>query len=478
MPLDEPFTLPHFGEWARTLILDTGEPWELEDFQAAFIEDLFTGIPELWLVIPEGNTKTTTIAGIGLYHCQHKYAASVPIAASSRDQAEIMFRQAEGFVLRTPHLQSVFRCQEGYRRIRCDEMQSRIQVYAADDRTGDGVIPTLCLLDELHRHRDLRLYRTWRGKLEKRNAQMVAISTAGEPGGEFEEARTRMRTTAPDIRREETFVRAASSEAILHDWAVPEDGDVADMELVKRANPFSGVTVEALRRKFESPTMTIAHWRRFVCNLPTRSELAAIQEAEWFAAQVDEEIPEGVPVWLGLDVAWKWDTTAAVPLWYRDPEFRLLGSAKVLVPPRDGTSLDPHLVESALVEIHKRNPVHTVVMDMSLAEQLAAWIESELGAEVIDAGQSNAAAARDYTKFMEALRNGWLKHTGDRALTEHVLNAIARVLPYGDARFDRPDRSRSGPGQTRRVIDALTAAASVHTVASSGDDTEPWAEVW
>jgi phage terminase large subunit-like protein len=50
--------------------------------------------------------------------------------------------------------EDVFRCLEGYRRIRCDAMGSRIQVFASDDRTGDGVIPGgIAILDELHRHR-------------------------------------------------------------------------------------------------------------------------------------------------------------------------------------------------------------------------------------------------------------------------------------------------------------------------------------
>jgi hypothetical protein len=32
-----------------------------------------------------------------------------------------------------------------------------------------------------------------------------------------------------------------------------------------------------------------------------------------------ERIPAGVPVSLGLDLGWKYDTTALVPLWVRDP---------------------------------------------------------------------------------------------------------------------------------------------------------------
>lgn len=259
---------------------------------------------------------------------------------------------------------------------------------------------------------------------------------------------------------------------------MPEDGDVEDMVIVKLANPFSGLTAEILASKFASPTMTLAHWRRFVCNLPTRSDNAAIQEAEWFNAQTADEIPAGEPVWLGLDVAWKWDTTAAVPLWFRDHEYRLLGPAKVLVPPRDGTSLNPEVVERALFEIHERNPIHTVVMDTSRAEQLGMWIESEFGATVIDRQQTNTLAVEDYERFMEALRNGWLKHSGDAGLTQHALNAVARILPHGDARFDRPAHNRNSSEQDTRVVDALTAAAMVHAMAAVQTDEEEVLVAW
>ena len=486
----EPFTLEHFREWAASLILDTYEAWELEPFQEAFLSDVFSGVPECWLVVPEGNGKTTLVAGLALYHSEFRPGAQVPVAASSREQAEILYRQAEGFVLRSPSLYALvhsdiqqakgklktevprYVCLEGYRRIN-HYKGGRIQVFAADDRTGDGVIPTLAIADELHRHRDLGLYRTWAGKLLKRQGQIVTISTAGEPGSEFEQTRERIRQEATDIQREGSFVRAASSRIVLHEWSVSDKADVEDMEVVKSANPFSGVTVEDLREKFLSPTMTMNHWRRFVCNLPTRSNDAAIQEAEWFGAKVDEDIPEGEPVAVGLDVAWKWDTTAAVPLWIRDPEYRLFGPARVLVPPRDGTSLDPRTVEQALIEIHQRNPIHTLVMDTSKAEQLGMWAEAEFECLVIDRPQTNPRAAEDFERFMDALRRGWLHHTGDAGLTSHALNAVARILPFGDARFDRPSQTRISAEQERRVIDALTAASMVHTFATTRPAPEP-----
>jgi phage terminase large subunit-like protein len=173
---------------------------------------------------PGGQRQDDVHGGPRLYHGDYTESAFVPIGASSREQAEILYRQAEGLVMRTPGLRDRFKCQEGYRRIKCLRTGGRIQVYAADDRTADGIIPTLALLDELHRHRNLRLYRTWRGKLLKRNGQIVTISTAGEPGGEFEDTRANIRQMADDVRTDGCHTRAVGDDIVLHDWAIPEDG--------------------------------------------------------------------------------------------------------------------------------------------------------------------------------------------------------------------------------------------------------------
>ncbi len=489
-PTLRPFTVPHFRAWAAQQVLDNGRMFRLEPFQAAFLADVFAGIPECWLVVPEGNGKTTLISLLILYHCEFFPHAAVPVAAASREQAEILYRQAEGFVLRSPRMHELmespiqkakgkrkltvprFVTLEGYRRIN-HYQGGRIQVFAADDRTGDGIIPTLGIIDEPHRQRDLSLYRTWAGKLEKRAGQIVAISTAGEPGSDFETTREAIRKSAASVVVKGSFTRAASLGVVLHEWAVPDGVEPDDFRAVKRANPFSGITVPKLRAKYRRATMTMKHWLRFVCNRPTRSDAAAIQETEWRGAATSDVIPAGVPVWLGLDVAWKWDTTAMVPLWWRDIHYRLLGPAEILTPPRDGTSLSPAKVEKALTDLHARNPIHTVVMDMSRAEQLAQWIGDTLGATVVDRPQSNVFAAEDYERFMEALRSGWLKHAGDAGLTSHVFNAITRVLPAGNARFDRPAEARVSDQQERRVIDALTAASMVHAVAAQPAEVVP-----
>lgn len=151
------------------------------------------GTRENWLVVPEGNGKTTMVAGLALYHRRFREEASVPIAASTRDQVRIMYRQAKGFIRRSrlgePDKEGFWmEAFDGYRRIDLrapmenwsrGETRGLIEVHAADAGTGDGVIPTLAILEELHRHRSLDLYNVWRGKVWKRDGQLVTVSTAG-----------------------------------------------------------------------------------------------------------------------------------------------------------------------------------------------------------------------------------------------------------------------------------------------------------
>jgi phage terminase large subunit-like protein len=481
------FTLPHFREWAIRLTLDNGEPWEIEDYQAAFLEDYFAGRSytgegqrEFWWILPEGNAKTTTLAGLGVYIVEHRIRAAVPWAAAARDQALIGFRQAEVFVSGSSRLKEFIVCQEGLRKVKNRRTGGYMQIFASDDKTADGIVPTDAFLDELGRQRNLKLYRTFRGKLSKRNGQMAAISAAGEPGEEFEEARTAIRQGAEVFEQNGSHLRAISGAVCLHEWAVSEKADVEDMDVVKAANPFSGVTVDDLREKFEGPTMTRSHWRRMNCNLATRSDESAITEVEWNAAHVGwEPIPKGQHVDVGFDAGWKMDTTAIVPLWMKSAEERVFGVPTILTPPRDGSSMDPQKVKRALTEVNDRNPIDVLVMDISNANDIAGWAANELGCEVVDRSQTQSFAIMDYEYFMEALRSGWLRQPANPEFTRHVMNALAQTLPSGDARFARPARTRvkSTELQDRRVIDALVAASMVHAF-NAAQLNEPKAIPW
>lgn len=469
--LAKPFTVPHLKAWVKQheLTLEDGEPLELEGFQLEIAADIFAGFREIWAIIPEGNAKSTFFGVIALYHADHTTSPWVPIGAASRDQAEILFGQAAGFIERSKSLQKRFRVYEGYRKIKTLINGGRgIKVYAADANTGDGVIPTLALIDEPHRHKDMSLYRLWKGKLGKRGGQIAAMSTAGEPNSEFEELRERIRNQATEREYRGCHLRAEGAKLVYHEWMIPKVEDARDLKLVKQANPLKAITLEYLREKLESLTLDFGtDWLRLTCNIPTRSTMAAIPEQDWDKCETEERIPAGKPIAVGADFAWLEDTTAIVPLWVKNRTARIFGDPIILKPPGDGTMLDAQDVKTAFLDLNERNPIDTVVMDMAKAQDIAQWIATEIGATVIDRSQANDYAVEDYDNFTEAVRERWIQHTGDREFRRHVLDAIRARLPGDRYRFDRPRTLRKARKDLRRiVIDALTAAAMVHTWAA------------
>lgn len=513
-----PGTVPHFKRWASELVFEDGRRHPPEAWQLAFVRDLFGPFDECWLIVPQGNSKTSLCAALALYHMETAEAPWVPIAAYSRDGAEILFGQARGFIERTPGLRYDRDADEwplgldvppGERGSSAGpfEVKGRreishrynggagLKVYAADKETADGVIPTLPIVDEGHRHKDLGLYRLWRGKLNKRGGKIVMISTAGEPGGDFEKTRDALRDQATDrSSRGECHGRYATASTVMHEYAVPRRSMVEDIATVKAANPLKKITFTSLMKARRSPTLDYGEdWLRLTCNIAARSSRAAINETDWDEAELapgrsDDAplgvIPEGVPVTVGADFAWSVDTTSLVPLWVPRKDFRLAGPPEILVPPEDGSMLDVLTVHEAFERIHARNPIEMIVADKTKAQDTLMWAENEFGCEVIDRPQTNSLAGEDYANFMSALRGGaagdeakrapWLWHTGDPGLRAHVMNAIAYRLPGDRYKFDRPTQSRGNRGrQDVRVIDALVALGMANTEAATRVGREP-----
>jgi phage terminase large subunit-like protein len=476
----EPFTVEHFRKYCYGLRLDNGERFVLEPDQEDVAGDIFARdagglpvFPEIWIIVPEGNGKTTFLGGLGLYFGDYVDSAMIPIGASSREQAEIMYRQAEGFVYRTPGLRERFKPQEGYRRVKCLRTGGRLQVFAADDRTGDGIIPGgVVLVDELHRHRNLRLYQTWRGKLLKRGAQIIVISTAGEPGGEFEDMRANIRRTAADVVVDGCHTRAAGDGIVLHDWAVPSVKDAENFELVAQANPRSYLTPEVLRKKRESPTMSREHWLRFVCNLATSLDGNGVQPEDWDALAEPGLLVDRESDGFGfVDVGWKIDTTGVGVLLWESDERRVVADTVVIEPP-----VGEEQIVAAILDRHERFPrLRGWVMDPNAgAQQMAQLLEKGehplqvargIGPlEFIAHSQDNAPMSEAARRLDEAVRNGWLVHDGDRELRKHVLNAVRKPTGPERYRFDRP-RDAQGEKRKRYPIDLLTGVLMGHNIA-------------
>jgi phage terminase large subunit-like protein len=457
----EPLELADFAAFCAELKLDNGRPFILEPFQRTILSDFFGGSAQTLVVIPKKNGKTTLVAALGLYHLLTTVDADAYIAASSRDQASLVLKQARKFIRSNADLQRELLMKQ--REIVNTRDEGFLRVLASDVDTADGVIPTLAIVDELHRHKSTDLMGVFRDGLGPRNGQMITITTAGD---DSESALGVMRSRAyamPVLERDGSYRYAQSRDGqwVMHEWALDDSQDRDDMDVVKTANPASWHTVDALRRRREDPSTTPWQWARFACGVWLQGEDTAIGPVEWSGCGSDE-VPPSDLVWrLGLDVGWKEDTTAVVPHALADDGVVWLGAPVVLVPPaQKGLALRKRAVLDAVGELAERYGASVVVLDPENdGEVVAQDLEDELGLEVVAHSQKPAPMAQAAERFYAVVREGKLRHPRDDVLTRHVLNAHRKATDDGRWRFVKENK------QSRKVIDALIAAAMVHNVA-------------
>lgn len=425
----------------------------------------FSGLPETLILIPKKNGKTTLLAALALYHLTTTDGAACFIAAASRDQATILYDQAKGFIRRSEWLQEEVEVKAGYRQVRSKRDAGLIRVLAADADTADGVIPTLALVDELHRHKSADLYGVFRdGLLGDRSGQMVTISTAGD-NEDSPLGRLRRSAYALPVKRTGAYRYAASDSFALHEWALEDTDDLDDLNLVLQANPAPWQTKRALRDRKQSPSMQPWQWARFACGVWQSGEHGAIAAKEWQACAGKAQIPDGAEgVHIGVDLGWKWDTTAIVPVW-ADKGKRIVGRAEIVVPPRDGTATEVGRIQEPLEEMAERWPEATVVVDPEAGgEQLAQWIESELGLEVIAHSQKPVPMSLAAQRLSEDISAGRIVHLDDAALNRQILAAAAR--PVGEGfRFVKARASKL-------PIDGAIALAMANSVITTGESQE------
>lgn len=452
------------------MITENGGPLVLEDWQKGVLLDHFDGAKEMVVILPKGNGKTTLFAATALFHLLTTDDARCYIAAASRDQASLMYQHALGFVNRSEALQQLILARPGYRELRRREGSGFIKTLAAGADTGDGVAPTLALVDELHRHKTPDLYAVFRDGLGKRNGSMVTISTAG---ADFKSPLGRLRERAhllEDRKLDGFHLRARSEDGtfVAHEWAVPEGQDTDDVKLVKKANPSSFVTEQDLKRRLDSPSTHQREWLRYACNQwCTSLEDAWIEPGKWGAlAEVGMFIPEHADVWVGVDIGLRHDTSAVVVISQRpgvdDAPGVWMAEATVFEPP-EGGELQLSLIENHISQLADFYSVQGVVYDRWAFSRSAQELEGR-GLLMVEFPMTNQRTVPACARLLEAVNRGEIVHNGDPVFESHVQSGAVRETERG-WRISKGRTNQVGTGK----IDALIALLLVFTVANEQD---------
>lgn len=139
----------------------SGFQFHLEKWQQAIISCLFgwkradgsRRYREAFIGIPRGNGKTPLAAGICIYAllCDGEPGAQIYGAASTVDQAALLFRQAKGMIEREPELDGRCSINRSYKSIALkSDFASVYRVVSSDTGGKHGYVPHLVICDELH----------------------------------------------------------------------------------------------------------------------------------------------------------------------------------------------------------------------------------------------------------------------------------------------------------------------------------------
>lgn len=265
--------LPHVkGRWkTRTLRL---EPWQIFLVMTLFSwvcatalhadpvmqeRDGMRRFRTAYIEVPRKNAKSTIAAGLGLYMLgpDGEPGAEVYSAATTREQAKIVYNVARQMALRTPGYCRRFGVEPGIHALVSVSTESTFKALSSDDQTLDGLNPHAALVDELHAHRTRGVWDVLETATGARaQSLLLAITTAGSDrsGICFEVRGYLLQILAGALAASPEIADARGYElkgATVEDesffgvvYTLDEDDDWASPLTWAKANPNLGVSVK------------------------------------------------------------------------------------------------------------------------------------------------------------------------------------------------------------------------------------------
>ena len=302
------------GEWA-------GTPFKLEPWQRFLIGSLFgwkrkDGLRRFrtaYNAIPRKNGKSTLSAGVALYMltADGERGAEIYSAATSREQAKIVFGEAKRMVEASPSLKS--RIGSYINNLHIEGTASKFMPLSSESSTMDGLNIHCAIVDELHEHKTSQVI----DKLEtatssRRQPLIFEITTAG-----YDKNSICYNHHDYSIKILKGIVKDDSWFTFISQ--IDEGDEWDDPETWKKANPNWAVSVKSddLERKAikarEMPAAQNA-FRRLHCNEWTE------QASRWIDMNVWDENNSGIDInqlegrecYAGLDLSSPQDLTALV----------------------------------------------------------------------------------------------------------------------------------------------------------------------
>lgn len=464
------------GEWA-------GRPLTLSPWQQFFLWVLFgwkradgtRRFRTAWLEVARKNGKSTLAAGLALLLlvADHEAGAEVYSVATKKDQAKIVWGEAERMVKASPELRT--RVATLRNNLSVVATHSKLEPLSSDENTLDGLNPHGAIADEVHAWRNRLLWDVMETATgSRRQPLLIAITTAG-----FDRTSVAFENHEYAQKVLQGLVPDDSFFALI--YAIDDEDRWEDEACWPKANPNLGVSVKVddLRRKAvkakEMPAAQNA-LRRLHLNQWTEQQTRWIDLDLWDAGARDVDLATlaGRPCYAALDLSSTTDLSALAlvfPPAVDETDWRALlrfwlprdNMAKRVRTDRvpydvwadqgwirltDGNVIDYDVIRADVRELAELVEIREVAFDRWNATQLSTQLAGD-GFTMVEFGQGFASMAAPTRALEEKLVGRTLAHGGNPVLRWMAMNVTVQQDAAGNR---KPDK-----GKSRERIDGIVA---------------------
>lgn len=446
--------LPHIkGKWARER-----RPIELEPWQCFVITTVFgwvdasTGLRrfrEGYVEVPRKNAKSTLSSGLALYMltADGEQGAEIYSAATTRDQARIVFDDAKAMAERVPDLRTYCGVAILQHALTVAATASSFKPLAAEGSTLDGLNVHFAVIDELHAHKTRAVYDvidTARGAREQ--SLLWLITTAGtDRAGICYERRTHLTKVLTGVITDERLFGVI--------YTIDEGDDPHDPASWAKANPNWEKSV--LREDMESASIKGRSMPSAMGNFLTKrlncwvnADTAWMDMVAWERCgnrQLTVEQVQHLPCVVGLDLASKVDVAAKIRLFYDAAKDKYYLIPTFYLPERaveqsgnsqydgwrranhlvvtEGDVTDFDLIEADLADDMVNLQMQEVAYDPWQATQLASHM-LEKGAPMVELRQTTQGMSEPMKQLEALVLQGKLEHNDNPAMTWMISNVV------------------------------------------------------
>lgn len=477
-----------------------GKPIQLEPWQIFIIMTVYSWVKEdgsrryrrSYVEVPRGNGKSALSSGLGLYmlSADGEGGAEVYSFATTRDQAKIVFGDAQQMAHRSSGLRGHFGVEVNARNINVKKTASKFEALSAEGSTLDGLNTHFACIDELHAHKTRSVYDVVETSIGKRTQSLLwVITTAGSNrSGICYEVRGFVKKILNGSAKDETQFGIIYGLDAEDDWTTEE-------ALIK-ANPNWGVSVMPevlLPLQAKAMTMPSAanNFRTKHLNEWVNADVSWMDMRAWDKCgdpTLSVEDFEGQECYMALDLASKTDIAAKMNVYIKDGHYYAFGDYYLpretvdkgenaqysgweslgLLTVTEGAIIDFQVIEDKILNDCKRFDVMEVPYDPFQATQLSMRLLNQ-GVNMVEVRPTVLNFSEPMKQLEALVLSGKFHHNGDPILTWMVSNVVCHT-DAKDNIYPRKERPENKIDGVVALIMALNRAIANNNEQGDLDD--------